>query len=114
AEVSPTATGTVTEAAEVTPSSTASPVGSPAPELTASSAAGPRRTGDAALDAIIEAVERRDVEALEGLVEYVQIECLAEPEMSWHPRCDEDEPEGTRVRGFPRGACEGSLVRNAV
>lgn len=114
ADVTSSATVTATATAELTPTSTASAIGSPTPEVTSTSPAGPRRTGDASLDAIIAAVERRDVEALDGLVEYVEIECLAEPEMSWHPRCEEGEREGTVVPGFPRGACEGSLVRNAT
>jgi len=92
-----------------TPSATATP------EATPPSPPGPRRTGDPALDAIIEAVEAHDVDALLGFVEYQEVPCSEPGEgMGGYPSCEAGEAAGTIVRALPlMDGCEGSWARDA-
>ncbi len=107
---SPTPTAEATQAV-APPSPTASPP--PPPESTAPSPPGPRRTGDPALDAIIEAVEARSVAALTDLLERTEVECRVDAGMSWWPECAENEAPGTPVSAFVvLLGCEGGLVRD--
>ena len=109
------AAGTSTSTPTPTPAAAAptpTPTAPPTPGATPPSPSGPRRTGDASLDAIIEAVEGKDVPALIDRVQLIELPCRVEPNMSWFPACEEGEPEGTLIAGIPSGACEGSLRRD--
>lgn len=104
---SPTPTAAVTTTVAVPAPSTPSPTATP--DATPPSPPGPRRTGDPALDAIIEAVESHDIDGLLELVELQSIECRIDPDMTWHPECTEGQAEGTVISGIVQSACEGQI-----
>ena len=74
----------------------------------------PRRTGDPALDVIIEAVEARDIEALVPLVQYTTVGCTTADGLGGPPKCEEDVAEGTEFTMFPVSSCEGGWTRYGV
>ncbi len=74
----------------------------------------PRRTGDAALDLIIQAVEDRDIEALAPLVVHPTVACTTAQGLGGPPKCEDGMPEGTELQVFPYAACEGSWTRFGV
>ena len=100
--VSPSSTGT----------STPTPIVSPIPPTTTSPEA--RRTGDPALDAIIAAVETRDVAALAALVEYQEIGCTFADGLGGPPKCPKHAQEGEEFSVFPYSACEGGWSHTAT
>lgn len=72
----------------------------------------PRRTGDPVLDAIIAAVEARDLDALLGMLRTEVVECRGpdEPAQIGSPPSCEDEgvSVGTELTVAFRGGCEGN------
>jgi len=72
---------------------------------------GPRRTGDPALDTIVEAVEAQDVDALLPLLRTEVVECRdrnAQTGIGAPPTCeDEGVPAGTRLTVASVAQCEG-------
>lgn len=108
----PVVVPTATETPEITPSpeaTPATPTASPSPTSTPV-ADEEGRTGDATLDAVIDAVEQQDVAALLALVEPQSVECVATQEgLGGPPLCREGEPAGTVVEVFPAAYCEGVL-----
>lgn len=100
------------------PSTVAVPTSTPSatatPEATPPSPPGPRRTGDPALDAIIEAVEARDVDALVGMLRTEVVECRGpdEPAQIGSPPSCEDEGVslGTELTVATGASCEGYLT----
>lgn len=101
--------------APIVPTAEITLTASPEPTGTASPGAGePRRTGDPQLDAIIEAVEARDVAALARLVVMPTLACTQAEGFGGPPKCEEGIPEGTEVQVFPTAACEGGWTRWGV
>jgi len=86
------------------------------PEATPPSSSGPRRTGDPALDAIIEIVEDADVDALLAVIRTREVECLgpeAQSEIGSPPSCEhEGVPPGTMLTVASAAECEGYLATN--
>ncbi len=69
-----------------------------------------QRMGIGAVDAVIAAVEARDIGALVALLRYTNVACVATPEgLSGDPPCD-GAPEGTLVETVPMASCEGGYV----
>lgn len=98
------ATIEVTSTASPTPTATVVVTATP----TATSTSGEDRgTGDAALDAIVRAVEERDVATLAALIEYQTLGCTFTQGMGGPPKCEPGQDEGDPVRVFPFSACEG-------
>ena len=92
---SPSATS-LPETVPLTPTASPSPTSTTAPDVE------DRRTGDATIDAVIEAVEQRDVPALLELTEMQSVACVASMEgLGGPPLCREGEEEGTVVEVFP-------------
>lgn len=107
----PTVEATPTAAApSATASATSTP--SPAPEATPPSPRGPRRTGDPALDAIIELVEARDAEGLARILEWQEKGCTHALGAGGPPKCDAGVEERTEVRVFPILTCEPEWHRD--
>ncbi len=74
----------------------------------------PRRTGDPALDVIIEAVEARDIGALAPLVQDTTVGCTTADGMGGPPKCEDHMAEGAELTMFPYGSCEGAWTRFGV
>src|SRR3546814_15675887 len=74
---------------------------------------GPRRTGDADLDRIIEAIEERDIETLAPLVELPTVQCTNAQGLGGPPTCEEGMPEGNELQVFPFSSCEGEWTRRS-
>lgn len=72
-------------------------------------------TGIAEVDAIIDAVERQDVEALLGFVRYRRMSCRPATENDYiaPPACPEGFPQGAAVDVFMAGSCHPRLVTAA-
>lgn len=100
--------------ASITLTASPAPTDAPAEDEGTPGAGEPRRTGDAELDAIIEAVEARDVAALAPLVELVEVGCTFAEGLGGPPKCAEGMEEGTLVREFPFASCEGAWSRFGV
>ena len=99
--------------ASITLTASPQPTESPTPSGTASDDS-PRRSGLPEVDAIIEAVERRDMAAIAGLVEYQVVGCTHELGMGGPPKCESGQPEGEQVRVFPFSSCEGEWTSTAL
>lgn len=103
------------------PTTTNTPVVTSSPQETASSTqpatvtpeGGGRTTGIAELDALIDAVESRDLATLRGLLEFEALECTRALGAGGPPKCAEGEDEGTEVRVFPVSTCEPEWRREA-
>ncbi|MGD9933603.1 MAG: hypothetical protein AB7T37_07765 [Dehalococcoidia bacterium] len=67
-----------------------------------------KRTGNAKIDAVLDAWERGDVNALKALVQFQQLACVAKVEGAGGPPiCPEGVPAGTLVKVMPASQCEG-------
>lgn|GEM_PF-3591098 len=109
---SPTASPPPTvEAPSTVATATSTPGATATPEATPPSPPGPRRTGDPALDAIIEAVEAHDVDALLGFVEQQEVECSTGPGPHWAP-CLDGEVAGTHFSGIGHSTCAAGVARD--
>lgn len=74
-----------------------------------------RRTGNAAVDALIDAVEAKDAAKLASLVEYTPWPCTDRVGIGYAPRCTGGQVPGTRVDVMPYATCEGaSALPNEV
>ena len=73
---------------------------------------GARRTGVAELDAVIDAVESQDVDALRALLVFQTLACTTEFGPGGPPKCAEDEAEGTEVEVFAYSSCEPGWLRD--
>ena len=73
-------------------------------------------TGIAEIDAVIDAVERQDMEALLGFVRFQRVACRpgTEDDYILPPNCPEGKPQGTVVEVFMTGACHPRWVRPAA
>lgn len=98
----------------IVPTASLTLTASPEASETPVAAEGDRRTGDPQLDAIIEAVEARDVTALAELVEYQQIGCTFAQGLGGPPKCEPGMTEGEETRMFPVASCEGTWTRTAT
>ncbi len=105
---SPSGTAPIVPSATVT--LTASPTATPEPTATPDVE---RRTGDPEVDAIIEAVEERDVAALASMTEYTEIGCTTAMGMGGPPKCEGGDAEGTTYLVLPVSACEGGWRHEA-
>jgi hypothetical protein len=97
--------------APVTP---ATPEPSPSPEAVQPSK-GPyslsTRTGDAKIDAVLEAVASGSVEDLHPFLAFSRLECTRQDGLGGPPKCQEGEDEGTIVEALPFLGSEGSFLR---
>lgn len=108
-DATPEATAPILPTAELTLTA------SPGPTEVAPNPQGePRRTGDPALDAIIEAVEARDVATLAPRVQYTTVGCTTADGLGGPPKCEDGIAEGTEFTMFPVGSCEGGWTRYGV
>ena len=93
--------------ATATPTQVPRPGSSTAPQGT--------QTGDPGLDAILDAMVRRDAEALASLHVLTETAWTTVTGIGGPPKCwanskestDDDMPDGTLVRAFPASVCEG-------
>lgn len=109
-----TALPTATAAAHGTPSVTAAPVTFFEPTGLATARRGDR-TGLGAVDSVIAEIEARDVEALAARLRFVELKCVAHPELGDPPACADGEPVGTTVPVFRHGlGCHGGFRRDAT
>ena len=81
------------------------------PTPTASPGRGARNTGIAQLDAVIQAVEEHNVEALRNLIQLQTRACAPPQGAGGPPQCKDGETEGTSVEVFPFIACEPEWLR---
>lgn len=96
---------------------TASPGADESPEPTETSPTSEdeaRRTGDPDLDAIVEAVEERDMAAIASLVQYQTLPCTTEQGIGGPPKCEEGQTDGDEATVFPVAVCEGEWRARAV
>jgi len=100
----PTPAPTVTSPATPESTGTPAPIVSPTPPA---AAPGERRSGSPELDAIVQAVNARDVGALAALIEYTELGCTHMDGLGGPPKCAPDQSEGDIVRAFPGAACHG-------
>lgn len=101
----PTATPSATSEASATPE----PVGTTTPDSGV-----PRRSGDPALDAIIEAIAARDMAAIASLVTYQEIGCTHAEGLGGPPKCEAAHTEGEVLRVFPVAESHGYWTDTAV
>lgn len=106
-ELAPSPTPTVDVGTPEPLDDTSMPTAPASPDAT-QGAGEARRTGDPALDAIIEAVEERDIATLSGLLEYQEIGCTEASGMGGPPKCEEGQEAGDISRVFPFVACHAS------
>ena len=95
-----------TSPATPTPNSTATASATPTPTGTVEDDDNARLTSDPLLDAIIRAVDERDVATLAGLVELQEVGCTFEQGVGGPPKCPEGASEGDLMRVFPASSCE--------
>lgn len=69
------------------------------------------RTGNAEIDAVLEAVESGQVEDLHALLQFSTLECTRQDGLGGPPKCLEGEDEGTVVEALPFLGGEGSFLR---
>ncbi len=82
------------------------------PIPTATVVSGTNHTGITEVDKIIDAVLSRNIQELSTLIRYSSVPCAVQPSgLGPPPQCRPDEPNGTAVRVFPVGDCEGQYVR---
>ena len=83
-----------------------------APAATATVTVPADRTGIAEVDAVLDAVDSGDREALAALVGFTVIPCVEEVVgKGAPPECRADEPDGTPVDVFTFVECEGAYLR---
>ena len=71
-----------------------------------------RRSGDAIVDAVLDALAAQDADALEALADYQQVGCIVEPEgIGQPPFCEDDESAGTSIDVLLFLHCHGSYAR---
>lgn len=71
-------------------------------------------TGVAVVDRFIAAMLAGDVPALQALVDYGQIGCVAQPQgIGSPPVCEQGQPEGTLVKVIGFSNCEGGFMTQA-
>ena len=66
------------------------------------------RTGVAALDAVIAALETGDKEAIQRLAGFRPVPCTNEAGLGGPPKCQPGMSPGTPIEAMPSGGCEGS------
>lgn len=100
--------------ATATPGSTATAAATPAPESpTAAPTVTPtqkpaNRTGNPAIDNVLDAVASKDTAKLRGLVQFVRVECAAQPlGAGGPPECPAGTADKTVVEVFPASVCQG-------
>ena len=65
------------------------------------------RSGDAAIDAVIAALESGDSQAIARLLRFETVGCTHELGLGGPPKCGQDDAEGTMVEALATGGCEG-------
>ena len=71
-----------------------------------------KRTGVAAIDAVIQAVVTQDADALAALIAFSPSACTTETGLGGPAKCTDGEAEGTVVQALPIGRCgAGSMER---
>jgi DNA-binding CsgD family transcriptional regulator len=66
------------------------------------------RTGEPGVDAILAAIEERDIPTLASRLRFVEEPCVADPEgLGAPPTCPEGVADGTPIEVFPGAACHG-------
>lgn len=74
-----------------------------------------QRTGNAGVDAVLDAVTSGDSAAVRGLLDFVALPCASTQMLGGPPPCPPGAPAGTLVDTFPMGqGCEGSYVNAAT
>lgn len=70
-----------------------------------------QRTGNAGVDAVLDAVTGGDTAAVRGLLDFVALPCASTQMLGGPPPCPPGTPAGTLFDAFPMGqGCEGSYV----
>lgn len=108
-------TASATAVTERTPSpitGTAVPA-TPGSTPSATATAGARRTGNAAIDSVLAAIESRDAAKLAALGAFVETGCTSAPGLGGPPKCTTGQAPGTVVRVFPVAGCEGGYIEPA-
>ena len=65
------------------------------------------RSGDAAIDAVIAALESGDSQAIARLLRFETVGCTHELGLGGPPKCGQDDAEGTPFEALATGGCEG-------
>ena len=103
-----TATSAATRAPEGSPSAVAS-ASAPAPAAIGSATAA-RRTSDAKINAVLDAIEKKDAAALAALTQPVTTPCTTVAGAGGPPKCDQGVANNTPVTKFPALTCELSFI----
>ena len=65
------------------------------------------RSGDAAIDAVISALETGDRQAIARLLRFETVGCTHALGIGGPPKCGQDDAEGTPFQVLPNSGCEG-------
>jgi hypothetical protein len=98
-------------------SGTPAPSGPPTPSPTPTSALPMATVGSQippVIGQVVAAVTARQVGPLERLVRYQQVACTTAQGAGGPPKCAPGEANGTVVRRFPTGVCEGEWTADAA
>lgn len=72
-----------------------------------------RLTGIVEVDAVIDAVESRNVDAILSLVHYTDLPCTSTPLPAEYIHCVSGQPEASPAAAFLVAACEGTFMVNS-
>jgi len=92
-----------------TTAATKAPEGSPSAAATGSASA-TRRTNDAKVNAVLDAIEKKDAAALAALAKPVTTPCTTVAGAGGPPKCDQGIANNTPVTKFPVLTCELSFI----
>lgn len=67
-----------------------------------------KRTGDAAIDTVLAAIESRDQESILRLVQFQSVACTTDPGLGGPPKCPPGVANGAMVEALTASGCEGS------
>ena len=69
-----------------------------------------KRTGDAAIDTVLAAIESRDQESILRLVQFQSVACTTDPGLGGPPKCPPGVANGTMVEALTVSGCDGSWL----
>ena len=110
ATTAPIATSATTPATTATKAPEGSPSAAASASASAPAATGARRTSDAKINAVLDAIEQKDAAALAALTQPVTTPCTTVAGAGGPPKCDQGVANNTPVTKFPALTCELSFI----
>ena len=110
ATTAPIATAATTPATTATKAPEGSPSAAASASASAPAATGARRTSDAKINAVLDAIEQKDAAALAALTQPVTTPCTTVAGAGGPPKCDQGVANNTPVTKFPALTCELSCI----